>query len=488
MTGYSLLGYAIASAIILIIGWTVYRITFENKVKPSISRIAILGIILSGLILPSVVPLIEWYSVPSTTSNITIGSPILTELQIESQPQTLALPNIVKIVYTLTMIYLAGALILLLITITSFVRLCLLKKRSATDNIKGVRVFLHDNQKMSTFSWFGMIFIYKDAKTEDNEALLEHERAHVSLWHWVDLILSQILVIFQWFNPAAWMLRKELQQVHEYQADEKVLASGMNEYDYQMLLIRNVNKSYVPSLTAGFNNCSIKKRLMMMKLPQKGNSCLWRWVLVVAGFIVGIFVLQIPALANMMKSKITSPRANLIVLNNKNVEDIIYHIDNQPVTYEDIKNLDPDRIAVVEVFKGEPTTIGIILKKDDDNKRPETSSSSFLSNSQLSISLLGDNNSLSILPQYEYGEMQLKKDLFQSLNYYFEDYNGTVEVQFTVTATGETKNFKIKRSVSSIIDMKTVMALKELPGKWLPGTLEGKATDMDIVIPFSFNN
>ena len=89
--------------------------------------------------------------------------------------------------------------------------------------------------------------------------LISHEKAHLDSDHWIDLAVAQMVIIFQWFNPAAWFVRKELQRIHEYEADELVLKSGIEEKDYQMFLIQNISGNRYTGLTDGLNNCSLKK-------------------------------------------------------------------------------------------------------------------------------------------------------------------------------------------------------------------------------------
>ena len=61
---------------------------------------------------------------------------------------------------------------------------------------------------------------------ENGTDILTHEEAHIRNGHSWDLLLVELCVWLQWFNPAAWLLKQELQNVHEYEADEAVLRQG----------------------------------------------------------------------------------------------------------------------------------------------------------------------------------------------------------------------------------------------------------------------
>ncbi|MCS2429319.1 hypothetical protein [Parabacteroides goldsteinii] len=65
-----------------------------------------------------------------------------------------------------------------------------------------------------------------------------HEKAHIECRHWIDLLLMQAAIIVIWYCPAVWLLRNELHTLHEYEADSRVLASGIQREDYQMFLIK----------------------------------------------------------------------------------------------------------------------------------------------------------------------------------------------------------------------------------------------------------
>lgn len=94
--------------------------------------------------------------------------------------------------------------------------------------------------------------------------ILEHELAHALLGHSLDMLLCELTARLLWFLPFAWMLRKDLRDVHEFQADRKVLRSGIEEEGYQHLLIRHAVNQQAPSVANSFAHSTIKKRLVMM--------------------------------------------------------------------------------------------------------------------------------------------------------------------------------------------------------------------------------
>ena len=75
-----------------------------------------------------------------------------------------------------------------------------------------------------------------------------------------------------WFNPAVWLLKQELQNVHEYEADESVIAHGVDAKHYQLLLIKKAvgaQRFYLYGQQFS-TTVNLKKRITMM-LKQKSN-------------------------------------------------------------------------------------------------------------------------------------------------------------------------------------------------------------------------
>ena len=109
----------------------------------------------------------------------------------------------------------------------------------------------------------------KDLK-ENREEILTHEYAHIRKRHSIDLLIADICIFFQWFNPASWLLKQELQNIHEFEADESVIAQGIDAKKYQLLLIKKAVGTRLYSMANSFNHSSLKKRITMM-LKKKSN-------------------------------------------------------------------------------------------------------------------------------------------------------------------------------------------------------------------------
>ena len=134
---------------------------------------------------------------------------------------------------------------------------------------KGVTLVVH-NQEIAPFSWMKYIVISRKDLEENGREILIHEMAHIHHRHSVDLLVADICIFFQWFNPGAWLLKQELQNIHEYEADETVINEGVNAKEYQLLLIKKAVGTRLYSMANSFNHSKLKKRITMM-LKEKSN-------------------------------------------------------------------------------------------------------------------------------------------------------------------------------------------------------------------------
>ena len=127
----------------------------------------------------------------------------------------------------------------------------------------GCKIVVTD-QEIAPLSWMRYIILSRKDWDGPHAPILAHEKAHVAYGHSVELLLVDILAAFQWFNPAIWMLRADLQELHEYEADDAVLRSGVDLKDYQYLLIRKAVGKSGYSVANSFNHSILKNRITMM--------------------------------------------------------------------------------------------------------------------------------------------------------------------------------------------------------------------------------
>ena len=142
------------------------------------------------------------------------------------------------------------------------------------------------------YSFFRHIVISEQDYHENGPVILTHEKAHIRLKHSFDMMLMDLLILIQWWNPAAWLLRRELKLIHEYEADEAVLKRGVDARQYQLLLIRKSVGDQLFSMANNLNYQSLKKRIRMMTTKKSS-----RWQQLRALAIVPVAGLALVAFA-----------------------------------------------------------------------------------------------------------------------------------------------------------------------------------------------
>ena len=151
-----------------------------------------------------------------------------------------------------------------------------------------VRVFVAP-EGIASFSWFQFVVINAVDWRKNRQEVITHELEHVRRWHSADILLSDALHVFQWYNPAVWLLRRMLREVHEYEADRHVIYEGFDSRAYQLLLIRRAVGDGAFALANNFHQKSLKNRIRMMK-KEKTNP--WQSLRALALLPVGALALM----------------------------------------------------------------------------------------------------------------------------------------------------------------------------------------------------
>ncbi|WP_160111074.1 M56 family metallopeptidase [Dysgonomonas sp. Marseille-P4361] len=143
-----------------------------------------------------------------------------------------------------------------------------------------VRLIIHD-ENYTPFSWMNYIIISRTDYVANGKMIIQHELAHVKQFHAIDLVIIKLLTILQWYNPAMWLIDKELQDIHEYEADSFVIDSGIDAKQYQLLLIKEtVGSSLFNSMTNSLNHSKLKKRITMMLKEKSKTQNRWKYLLI----------------------------------------------------------------------------------------------------------------------------------------------------------------------------------------------------------------
>lgn len=277
--------YILKSSVFLALFYLCYRILLSKETFHRFNRMVLLSTIVFSFLLPFIE--VTW---PRASE---ISQPFLLLEEALETVETKRLDVLTETPKRFTwnaltfLIYASGILFFLLRHVWSIMRMFRLLRNGRKEKMEdGITLYVHQ-AKVVPFSWMKLIAISEEDWAKHGEAILAHERAHIRYGHSWDLLLAQTCIFLQWFNPAAWFLKKELQIVHEYEADEHVVCNGMDASAYQLSIIEKAVGMKLFTIANSFTYSLLTKRVTMMN-QKKSN----RWAR-----LKGLFVLPVAALA-----------------------------------------------------------------------------------------------------------------------------------------------------------------------------------------------
>ncbi|MCD9018030.1 M56 family metallopeptidase [Parachryseolinea silvisoli] len=147
-------------------------------------------------------------------------------------------------------------------------------------------------QPVSPFTFFNILFMGKENMDDTVRAtMLLHERVHRDQYHSVDNIFLEVVTVLFWFNPVAWLFRRDIKAEHEYYADERVLENGIDREDYQYILFKARTGVPIEFGNHLSSKTSLIKRFnMMTKARTNPQHSYWRVSLYLALMSVIVFL------------------------------------------------------------------------------------------------------------------------------------------------------------------------------------------------------
>ncbi len=262
--------YILKASVCLTAFYLFYRLLLSKETFHRFNRLALCGI----LVLSLVIPFCEITIHDNTEIQQTLVNFEQYIMQVDDVIQTtsaaVVTPSIPVWIPLALLVYFLGILFFFGRTAYSLAHMLCLVRRGRKEKLeKGTLLIVHDKD-IAPFSWMKYIVISEKDLTENSKEILAHEMAHIHNRHSVDLLISDLCICFQWFNPASWLLKQELQTIHEYEADDSVIRQGINAKQYQLLLIKKAVGTRLYSMANSFNHSKLKKRITMM-LKEKSS-------------------------------------------------------------------------------------------------------------------------------------------------------------------------------------------------------------------------
>ena len=285
---FDFLIYLAQSSLCLAALYLIYKVAMSHETLHVFNRVILLGsVILSALLPLCRVKVVKEYDAAPTVASIEVDDMVLVENVPELGIDFVSLFK--DIAVAAFIVGVAFMLVRLAVGIYSVWRLI----HSGRISVIEEDVTLTIVSTLSTpFSWYGHIVASEEDMKVYRDMILSHELAHIRLRHSWDVMFVDVALCLWWFNPAMWLLRRELQSLHEYQADDAVLNEGVDAKNYQMLLIKRAAGARLHSVANCLNHSTLKNRITMMC---KKNSS--RWAAAKALLVLPVVAISLSAFA-----------------------------------------------------------------------------------------------------------------------------------------------------------------------------------------------
>ncbi|MEG0992708.1 MAG: M56 family metallopeptidase [Bacteroidales bacterium] len=410
--------YFLKASIALILFYGFYRLVIFQNTFFKVRRFTLLAIIAFSLTFPFIRFSLQWDQSNGIISAINEGISVnLPEIIVSGHPDAM-----IPVAYLLPGIYalVTGIMLLrILIGLFSVVRLRMLAQKEEMQGINVLRL----PAVTAPFSFFGWIFFYPEKENRHETAqILLHELTHVRQYHSIDTLICELLTAFFWFNPFAWLLKREVRVNLELLADEKVIRSGAEIKSYQYALLRLCHPVKTNKLVNNFNVSQFKRRIMMMNKNRSSRNSLLRYA-----FVLPVALVLVIA-CNSREEELTDEQ----IIQEQKVA--------SPIS--SVREGVDDVFTVAEEMPQYPGGTDALLKFIGDNiKYPASAEAASI--------------------------------------------EGRVIASFVVTKEGKIKDINIIRGVVPELDEEAIRVIESMPD-WTPGYQRGQAVNVKYTIPIHF--
>jgi beta-lactamase regulating signal transducer with metallopeptidase domain len=326
-----MIAYLLYVALIICTILVFYKVLLRNETFYKLNRALLMSCLVFAFILPLIHVPQQWsfrtaaeIEATETTASASTPSPTLATTTQNGKPEVPISPKeqaysfqSLNFTKTLTWIYWIGVAIFSINFIVQL--LTLLYRAYSRPVIKDGRfriVELAGDQAPCSFG--NNIFINPERYDWDTYSqILLHEKIHVQQGHSYDILLAELALIFQWFNPFAWLYRKAVEDNLEFLTDNDLLKDReIDPSSYQLSLVKVSAPHFPVSLTTNYNQSILKRRLIMMNAKKSNINTTWKYLFIVPVLMVFVCLLNEPiAKANPVNIADAKNSANLNDLN-----------------------------------------------------------------------------------------------------------------------------------------------------------------------------
>lgn len=352
---------------------------------------------------------------------------------------------------SISILYWGGVGILFIHFLSQLIGIIRLSCQCRTLKIGNINVHLLPNTQ-GPFSFFQWIFINPSIHNEQElDEILTHEFTHASQWHSLDIIVSEIACILCWFNPFAWLMKREIRTNLEYMADASVLANGYDSKAYQYHLLGLSHHKAAATIYNNFNVLPLKKRIKMMNKKRTREIGRTKYLMFLPLAALLMIISNIEAVARTTKE---------IAL------EVIEAVDT-PIAKSTV---------ATETLDIQSAELSLTITNPKDTIIPTPEDVVF--------------EVVEVMPEFPNGGMPgfmkyLGKNVKYPIEAHANNIEGRVVVHFIVNKDGSISNVGLTRSVDPLLDKEAIRVISSMP-KWKPGMQRGKAVRVKYTVPVMF--
>jgi len=420
-----------------------FRLLFYNDTFWKTRRFYLVFSILLSVIYPFV-SLTGWLEKQEPMQTIITNYAQLQAVTVTPQPKSaFTIENVLLGVYALVSVVL---LVKMLVQLVSILRW---KLKGEKKQLQGTKI-ISIKETITPFSFFNYIFINPALHSEQEiSQILAHEKTHALQMHSLDVLVSEMLTIVCWINPAAWLLKREIRHNLEFLADSKVVESGFDSKDYQYHLLQLSYQTPEVKLGNKFNVSPLKKRIIMMNQQKTKKAGIMKYSLIVPLALALVLSSNAETIVNSAKN-ILSTTKNAVAGNentviNKNDEVVDAENENQETV-----------VAISDANQTDNSKVYTVVEK---------------------------------MPQFSGGEEALIQYINSHVKYPTDAFKngiqGKVILRFVVNESGKVGNVEIIRALYPSINTEGIRVIKSLPD-FTPGEQNGKKVAVWYTMPITF--
>ncbi len=436
------LAYSLLASTLLIVVWAVYKCVLANAGCFRFNRILLLSCTTLAFVFPIFI-LNPFWVADIMENNFEIA---FNPVEIAYIANTVS-EQITPIWDYIVTLYLIGVIVMTIYFLVSLVRLTLFILKGEHIKQDDCRIILHRHNSVAPFAWCGYIMMPRRDWYEFGQMIVRHEKAHIECRHWIDLLFMQAAIIITWYCPAIWLLRNELHTLHEYEADSRVLASGIKREEYQIFLIKKTVGARFATLSNCLNHSSLKKRITMMLSSKPTGKARVRAFVMVPAMALALIGLATPAVSAVINEVSAATP----------VEDLRYKISEKS----------DDSIRVTERY----SDVAVTEKADGADAVPFSKTET--------------------APNFPGGKDKLAEFVNKNISFPESAYvNGILDmdavVQLTIAKDGVVKEARIVKSSGQVLDAEALRVARMLP-KFHPGLNGGLPAESSYTLAFNYS-